>query len=73
MLAMAHPRRIGLDHARRHHRGRCRSELAHVLQYLIRVADVLEVDLAEAVRKKVQLNERRFLPPPVMFRVMPPG
>jgi dCTP diphosphatase len=49
------------------------SELADVLQYLIRVADVLEVDLAEAVRKKVQLNERRFLPPPVMFRVMPPG
>jgi NTP pyrophosphatase (non-canonical NTP hydrolase) len=36
------------------------SELADVLQYLIRLADVLEVDLAEAVRKKVQLNERRF-------------
>jgi dCTP diphosphatase len=36
------------------------SELADVLQYLIRLADVLDVDLAEAVRKKVQLNERRF-------------
>jgi NTP pyrophosphatase (non-canonical NTP hydrolase) len=38
------------------------SELADVLQYLIRLADVLEVDLAEAVRKKVQLNEKRFPP-----------
>jgi hypothetical protein len=38
------------------------SELADVLQYLIRLADVLEVDLAEAVRKKVRLNERRFPP-----------
>src|SRR5262249_53240256 len=45
------------------------SELADVLQYLIRLADVLGVDLAEAVRKKVRLNEERFpispLPPPV--------
>jgi len=36
------------------------SELADVLQYLIRLADVLEVDLAEAVRRKVRLNETRF-------------
>ena len=36
------------------------SELADVLQYLIRLADVLEVDLAEAVRNKVQVNEKRF-------------
>ncbi|MET8151814.1 nucleotide pyrophosphohydrolase [Actinoplanes sp. NPDC049668] len=40
------------------------SEMADVLQYLIRLADVLNIDLAEAVRKKVQLNEKRFPPPP---------
>ena len=38
------------------------SELADVLQYLIRLADVLGIDLAEAVRKKVGLNETRFPP-----------
>jgi dCTP diphosphatase len=38
------------------------SELADVLQYLIRLADVLHVDLAEAVRKKVLVNEKRFPP-----------
>jgi len=38
------------------------SELADVLQYLIRLADVLGVDLAEAVRKKAQRNETRFPP-----------
>jgi NTP pyrophosphatase (non-canonical NTP hydrolase) len=38
------------------------SELADVLQYLIRLADILEVDLAEAVRTKVRLNESRFPP-----------
>jgi NTP pyrophosphatase (non-canonical NTP hydrolase) len=36
------------------------SELADVFQYLVRLADVLKVDLAEAVRKKVSLNESRF-------------
>jgi len=36
------------------------SELADVLQYLIRLADVLGVDLAEAVRSKMQINETRF-------------
>jgi NTP pyrophosphatase (non-canonical NTP hydrolase) len=40
------------------------SELAAVLQYLIRLADVLRVDLAEAVRKKVLVNEKRFPPQP---------
>jgi dCTP diphosphatase len=40
------------------------SELADVLQYLIRLSDVLGIDLAEAVRKKVQLNESRFPPDP---------
>jgi NTP pyrophosphatase (non-canonical NTP hydrolase) len=38
------------------------SELADVLQYLIRLADVLHVDLAEAVRKKARVNEKRFPP-----------
>jgi NTP pyrophosphatase (non-canonical NTP hydrolase) len=38
------------------------SELADVLQYLIRLADVLGIDLAEAVRKKIRLNESRFPP-----------
>jgi NTP pyrophosphatase (non-canonical NTP hydrolase) len=38
------------------------SELADVLQYLIRLADVLGIDLADAVRKKVRLNEGRFPP-----------
>jgi NTP pyrophosphatase (non-canonical NTP hydrolase) len=36
------------------------AELADVLQYLIRLADVLHVDLADAVRKKIQVNEKRF-------------
>jgi NTP pyrophosphatase (non-canonical NTP hydrolase) len=36
------------------------SELADVLQYLIRLADVLGVDLAEAVRAKMKINETRF-------------
>jgi NTP pyrophosphatase (non-canonical NTP hydrolase) len=36
------------------------SELADVAQYLIRLADVLGVDLAEAARKKIRLNEKRF-------------
>jgi dCTP diphosphatase len=40
------------------------SELADVLQYLIRLAEVLGVDLAEAVRQKVRLNESRFPPSP---------
>ena len=38
------------------------SELADVLQYLIRLADVLGVDLAEAVRNKARVNETRFPP-----------
>ena len=38
------------------------SELANVLSYLIRLADVLGVDLAAAVRNKIQVNEKRFPP-----------
>src|SRR5215831_2312840 len=36
------------------------SELADVLQYLIRLADVLGIDLAKAVRAKMKINETRF-------------
>ena len=45
------------------------SELADVLQYLIRLADVLGVDLAEAVRRKMRLNETWF--PVGQGRVIP--
>jgi NTP pyrophosphatase (non-canonical NTP hydrolase) len=38
------------------------SEVADVLQYLIRLADVLGIDLAEAVRAKMKINETRFPP-----------
>lgn len=41
-------------------------EMADTLIYLIRLADVLEVDLAEAARRKIERNEARFpvLPEP---------
>jgi dCTP diphosphatase len=35
-------------------------EIADVAIYLIRLADVLGVDLAEVVRKKIAINESRF-------------
>ena len=35
-------------------------EIADVAIYLIRLADVLEVDIADVVRKKLAINERRF-------------
>ena len=35
-------------------------EIADVAIYLIRLADVLEVDIASAVRKKLAINESRF-------------
>ncbi|GIJ75984.1 NTP pyrophosphatase, house-cleaning of non-canonical NTPs [Micromonospora phaseoli] len=37
-----------------------RHELADVLAYLLRLADVLEVDLATALRDKMDLNARRY-------------
>jgi NTP pyrophosphatase (non-canonical NTP hydrolase) len=37
-----------------------REELADVLIYLLRLADVLEVDLARAVEDKIALNEERY-------------
>ena len=36
------------------------SEVADVAIYLFRMADVLGIDLGEAVRKKVEENDRRF-------------
>ena len=35
-------------------------EIADVAIYLIRLADVLDVDIASAVRKKLAINESRF-------------
>ena len=40
-----------------------RSEMADVLIFLIRMADVLNVDLVEAVRSKSRINEERFPAP----------
>jgi dCTP diphosphatase len=37
-----------------------RDELADVLIYLVRLADVLDVDLAEVARRKVERNRERF-------------
>ena len=60
LLPAADPGRVCPPHARPRHSRRVESELADVLQYLIRLADVLDIDPAEAVRKKVGLNETRF-------------
>lgn len=35
-------------------------EIADVAIYLIRLADVLEVDIADVIRKKMAINESRF-------------
>jgi NTP pyrophosphatase (non-canonical NTP hydrolase) len=35
-------------------------EIADVAIYLIRLADILDVDVAEAVRNKIAINESRF-------------
>ncbi|GLU46551.1 nucleotide pyrophosphohydrolase [Nocardiopsis ansamitocini] len=37
-----------------------RHEMADVLSYLLRLADVLDVDLDAALREKVAINEGRF-------------
>lgn len=38
-------------------------EIADVAIYLIRLADKLEVDITKVIRKKLAINETRFLPP----------
>ena len=35
-------------------------EMADVAIYLIRLADVLKIDLADAIRRKISINESRF-------------
>jgi NTP pyrophosphatase (non-canonical NTP hydrolase) len=35
-------------------------EVADVAIYLLRLSDVLEIDLAEVIRKKLEINETRF-------------
>jgi dCTP diphosphatase len=37
-----------------------RQEMADVLNYLVRLADKLDVDLLEAARAKLEINERRY-------------
>ena len=39
-----------------------RSEMADVFLYLVRLADVLDVDLLAAAREKSSINEKRFPP-----------
>ena len=41
-------------------RGAVAEELADVLLYLVRLADVLEVDLAEAAVRKMAINAERY-------------
>ena len=50
-------REVARDPARA---GRVRDEIADVLIYLVRLAAVLEVDLDEAVRSKLQTNARKY-------------
>lgn len=39
---------------------RVRDEVADVFAYLLRLADVLDIDLAAALREKVRKNEQRY-------------
>jgi NTP pyrophosphatase (non-canonical NTP hydrolase) len=41
-------------------RGRVGEEMADVLAYLIRLADVLDIDLADVARKKLENSAERF-------------
>jgi dCTP diphosphatase len=41
-------------------RGRLGEEMSDVLLYLLRLADVAGIDLAEAAREKLRANDRRF-------------
>ena len=41
-------------------RRRAGEEMADVLAYLVRLADVLDIDLAEAARRKLEDSARRF-------------
>jgi dCTP diphosphatase len=48
--------------------GDVRDELADVLIYLVRLADVLEVDLTEVALAKLERNHKRFPPEDVRGR-----
>jgi len=41
-------------------RSRLSSELADVLSYTLRLADVLSIDLSSALLKKIEINEGRY-------------
>lgn len=40
-------------------------ELADVLLYLVMLADSLDIGLADVAHQKIDLNEKRFPPPPL--------
>lgn len=46
-------------------RPRVEEELADVLLYLVRLADVLDVDLRVAAQRKMRLNADKHMPPPI--------
>jgi NTP pyrophosphatase (non-canonical NTP hydrolase) len=52
-------------------RTRAAEELADILTYLVRIADVLNIDLAEAALRKLQGSSRRF--PADQFRGQAPA
>jgi NTP pyrophosphatase (non-canonical NTP hydrolase) len=54
------PDEAQLDALSVEHLGLIRDEMADVFIFLLRLADVLEVDLAAAVRSKLAKNESRF-------------
>jgi NTP pyrophosphatase (non-canonical NTP hydrolase) len=41
-------------------RAHVEEEVADVFIYLLRLAEVLDIDLAEVVRKKVELNDKKY-------------
>ena len=39
---------------------RIREELADVLSYVLRLSDILEIDLGKALREKIRLNAKKY-------------
>lgn len=56
------PEESTVDHLTPEHRRAIESEMADVLIFLVRLGDVLNVDLARVVRTKLTANELRFPP-----------
>ncbi|GCE36769.1 nucleotide pyrophosphohydrolase [Rhodococcus sp. USK10] len=48
---------VGQDAKTRAH---VEEEVADVFIYLLRLAEILDIDLAEVVRKKVELNDKKY-------------